>query len=481
MLPTTRNPWEKLPMSTDATRCLVFDLGAGSGRAMLVEFTGDSLAIQELHRFSGYEVRLEDGPAWDVEAIRAGLREGLRRAANGPAIRSLAVDSWGVDFALIDADGQLVDQPRTYRHTRGQRGMETLVADHTRIATRTGVQILEIITAFHLQDWAKHHPALLDRADRFLMTSDFYAFDLSGVAACENTLARTSGLVNVHTGDWDDEVLDLARLPRRLFPRIVPSGTPLGALKPELATGPALQSTQVIAAAGHDTACAAFALAPIDGEAFAVCGSWILVGVEVPSGHLPEAAIALGLGLEGGIGGRAILTRSLPGLFLMRRLRDSWKARSGEDVDFATLGWLAREANPETPAIDVTHALFFDPQDMVGAMHEFDPTLEGRPIGDLARALYLGLARAVSDSIAELSKFSAKPIEAIRVGGGGGQDAAWRYFLEASSGCRVQAGLVEASVVGNALIQLVGLKALPSFEAAQALARRATDSGAWRA
>lgn len=481
MLPTTRDPWEKRTMNTDATRCLVFDLGAGSGRAMLVEFTGDSLAVRELHRFSGYEVRLDDGPAWDVEAIRAGLREGLRRAADGPAIRSLAVDSWGVDFALVDQSGRLVDQPRTYRHPRGQRGMDALEAHHARIATRTGVQILPIITPFHLQDWAKHHPTLLDATERFLMTSDFYAFDLSGIAACENTLARTSGLVNVHSGDWDAEVLHLAGLPGRMFPHIVPSGTPLGRLKPELATGPALENTEVIAAAGHDTACAAFALAPRAGEAFAVCGSWILVGVEVPEGHLPEAAIGLGLGLEGGIGGRAILTRSLPGLFLMRRLRDSWKARSGEDVDFATLGRQAREADPATPAIDVTHGLFFDPQDMVGAMQEFNPILKDRAIGDLARALYLGLARAVTNSVAELSQFSEKPIEAIRVGGGGGQDAAWRHFLEAASGCHVQAGLVEASVVGNALVQLVGLKALLSFEAAQALARRATDSGAWRA
>ncbi len=194
MLPTTRDPWEKRTMNTDATCCLVFDLGAGSGRAMLVEFTGDSLAVRELHRFSGYEVRLDDGPAWDVEAIRAGLREGLRRAADGPAIRSLAVDSWGVDFALVDQSGRLVDQPRTYRHPRGQRGMDALEAHHARIATRTGVQILPIITPFHLQDWAKHHPTLLDATERFLMTSDFYAFDLSGIAACENTLARTSGL-----------------------------------------------------------------------------------------------------------------------------------------------------------------------------------------------------------------------------------------------------------------------------------------------
>ena len=470
-------------MTTDATsiRCLVFDLGAGSGRAMLVDLSGENLSITELHRFSGYETRLEDGPAWDVEAIRAGIREGLRRAENGPPVRSLAVDSWGVDFVLVGEDGEPVDQPRTYRHTRGQRGIEALDAHRERIAERTGVQVLPIITVFHLYEWAKENPSLMENARKMLMTADFYAYDLSGIPACERTLGRTSGFLNVETGTWDEEVVGLTGLPHSLFCPIVAAGTPLGALKPSLATGPALRDTQVIAAAHHDTACAAFALAPGEGEAFAVCGSWNLIGIDVPEGHMPEEARALGLGLEGGVGGRALLTRSLPGLFLMRRLRDSWKAGTGEDVDFVTLGRLALDADPATPAIDVTDPRFFDPQDMVADMRGFHPGLAQAGIGALSRALYTGLAQAVAACIRELSQFSAKPITAIRLGGGGGQDAAWRHFLEKASGCHVQAGIVEASVVGNALIQFVALGALPSFAQAQALARKSADSGAWTA
>ncbi len=470
-------------MTTDATpiRCLVFDLGAGSGRAMLVALSGQKLELTELHRFSGYETRLEDGPAWDVEAIRAGIREGLRRAADGPPVRSLAVDSWGVDFVLIGADGEPVDQPRTYRHPRGARGFEALSAHRARIAERTGVQVLPIITVFHLHEWARQNPALLEKARKMLMTADFYAYDLSGIPACERTLACTSGFLNAGSGQWDREVIGLTGLPPSLFCPVAAAGTPLGPLKPALVTGPALAQTQVIAAAHHDTACAAFALAPREGEAFAVCGSWNLIGIDVPEGHMPEAARALGLGLEGGVGGRALLTRSLPGLFLMRRLRDSWKAMTGEDVDFATLGRLALEADAATPAIDVTDIRFFDPQDMVADMRGFAPGLAAAGIGALSRSLYRGLAQAVAACIRELSQFSAKPIGAIRLGGGGGQDAAWRHFLEQASGCHVRAGIVEASVVGNALIQFVALGALPSFAEAQALAREAADSGAWTA
>ena len=470
-------------MTTDATsiRCLVFDLGAGSGRAMLVTLSGERLSLTELHRFSGYETRLPDGPAWDVAAIRAGIREGLRRAADGPPVRALAVDSWGVDFVLIGEDGEPVDQPRTYRHSRGASGFEALSAHHGGIAERTGVQVLPIITVFHLHKWAKENPALLEKARKMLMTADFYAYDLSGVPACERTLGRTSGFLNVESGAWDEEVIGLAGLPPALFCPVVAAGTPLGPLKPEFVTGPALRDTQVIAAAHHDTACAAFALAPGKGEAFAVCGSWNLIGIDVPEGHMPEQARALGLGLEGGVGGRALLTRSLPGLFLMRRLRDSWKAMSGEDVDFATLGKLALDADPATPAIDVTDIRFFDPQDMVADMRGFHPGLARAGIGALSRSLYAGLAQAVAACIRELSRFSASPIAAIRLGGGGGQDAAWRHFLEQASGCRVRAGIVEASVVGNALIQFVALGALPSFADAQALARKSADSGAWTA
>ncbi len=453
-------------------RCLVFDLGAGSGRAMLVELEGESLSIRALTRFTGYEVREADGPAWAIEIIREGIRAGLAKAATFGAIASVAVDSWGVDFVLIDDSGALVDPPRTYRHPRGGVGLAALAPHHERIAARTGLQILPIATIFHLTQWARDNPDKLDRARQMVMIADYFAFALSGVAVSERTLARTSGFLSVETNDWDEEIVALSGLPRRIFGPVVPSGTVLGPLRGAPDQAAALADTQVVAAAGHDTACAAFALAPEDGEAFAVCGSWNLLGADVPEGHLPEEARAWGFGLEGGVGTRALLTRSLPGLFLMRRLKDSWTARTGETIDFPTLSALALTADPATPAIAPSDPLFFDPVDMVAAMESFLPALAGAGIGALARALYVGLAREAGETIRQLGLLSGRPIHTVRVGGGGSRDVAWMQLLAEETGCAVVAGPVEASVVGNALIQFTALGAIPSLEAAQALARR---------
>lgn len=456
-------------------RCLVFDLGAGSGRAMLVEFSDGRLSVRPLNRFSGYEIRMDDGPAWAMDVIRAGIHEGLSKAAAVGTIASVAVDSWGVDFALLDEGGALIDTPRTYRHPRGAKGMSALAAYHGRIAERTGVQMLPIATVFHLSQWARDNPGKVPDIRHFVMVADLFTYELSGVVACEKTLSRTSGLLAIDGSDWDREVIDYCGLPEPIFGRLVDAGTILGPLCPELVSNGALATTKVIAAAGHDTAGAAFALAPAEGEAFAVCGSWNLLGADIPEGHLPQNAHREGFGVEGGIGGRGLLTRSLPGLFLVRRLRDSWKARTGEDIDFPTLGGMALAADPETSAVVPSAPFFFDPVDMVEAMHLFQPALKTAGIDALCRALYVGLAREAAACILQLGDLSGAPIHTIRVGGGGSRDAAWLRFLADESGCRIIAGPVEASVVGSALIQFVALGAIPSFAAARELVRNGAD------
>ncbi len=457
--------------SPPPVRALVFDLGAGSGRAIVATLARGRLTLEPVHRFTGYETRFDDGPGWAIETIRAGLRDGLVRAAAAGPIDSVAVDGWGVDFALLDETGALVDEPRSYRHPRGARGMAALSERLEAIGTRTGVQVLPIATVFHLSDFARQHPEALARTRHVVMIADLLAHDLSGAIACERTLARTSGLLAVD-GQWARDVIDWAGLPQHLFGRLVDAGTVLGPLRPSLAGNAALTGTKVVAGAGHDTACAAFALAPAADEAFMVAGSWTLLGADVPDGHLPTGLQRHGFGLEGGIGGRALVTRSLPGLFLVRRLRACWRAETGEDVSFAEIGARALAADAATPAIDATDAAFFDPVDVIAAIRTHRPALSGADLGALARALYRGLAQAVADGLARLGDLAGRRVRALRVGGGGCQDAAFQEILAAETDCTILAGPVEASAVGNALIQFVALGALPSFEAARAFARR---------
>ncbi|MBB3999512.1 rhamnulokinase [Aureimonas pseudogalii] len=457
-----------------ANRALVLDLGGGSARAMLAECgEGGAIALTELHRFSGYETRVVDGPAWDLDALFGGVEAGLAAAAAAGRIGSIGVDGWGVDFALLGADGRPLETPRTHRHPRGLDGFEALRAHHELIAARTGAQPLPIVSVFHLVDWARCNRDAAAGVRQFLMIADLVAHHLTGVAACERTLARTAGLVDLATGDWDREILALTGLPAAAFGRLVPAGTILGPLAPELAARTGLGPVPVIAVAAHDTASAALALAPGDDEAFLVAGSWNLVGAEVPDGAISTQARAAGFGLEGGVEGRGLLLRSLPGMHLLRRLRAAWARRHGADIDFPRWSALALAAPPAALVPDLSRTAFLDPPDLLAALHAECPGLSQDEPGPLARALYEGLGREVAGALDTLETCLGRRFCAVRLGGGGAQDAAFCTLVASAARRPVLAGPVEASALGNALVQFAALGRFPSIEAGRrALAAR---------
>lgn len=454
-------------------RCLVFDLGGGSGRAILADLDGAGLRLTELHRFTGYETRLADGPAWDLGVLFEGIEAGLLAAARAGGVEAIGVDSWGVDFALLSEDDAPVDPPRTHRHARGERGMAALAAHHDAIAQRTGAQILPFVTLFHLRDWTANHPAEAAGARHFLMIADLVAHHLSGRAACEATLARTSGLVDLATGIWAPELLALAGLEAKPFGAIVPAGTVLGALRDDLAR-PGLGPVPVVAVAAHDTASAALALACEDDEAFLIAGSWNLLGVEVADGALPAGAREAGFGLEGGVEGQAILVRSLQGLHLLRRLRTAWQRRTGEDIPFEAWGRLALAEPSPRVLPDLSDPAFMDPADLLETLGTACPALpQGEP-GPIARALYEGLARDIAAGLAAIERVRDRPVRRLRLGGGGARDAAFCTLLAQAIGRQVTAGPVEASATGNALVQFAALGAFPSIAAGRRIVRAGT-------
>jgi rhamnulokinase len=449
------------------TTCVVCDLGSGSGRVMVARNIDSRLAIEEVHRFSGYAVEREDGPHWDLPRILAEVVAGVGRARSlaGP-IDSIGVDSWGLDYVLLDAHGGLVDEPVHYRHPRSPRGYKNCRVPPEAAFALTGSQILPINTIYQLADEARSAPERQGRATRLLMVADAICHHLTGQSRGELTLARTSGLLEAETKEWSAALLAAIGVEARLLPTIVAPGEVYGVLRPSFGLG----SIPVIAVAGHDTASAVAAL-PLSAESgFLILGSWSLVGAETEGIDLRPATRAAGFGNEGGTAGRPFLVRSLNGLHLIQKLRESLQRR-GIDLSYAEIARRASEA-PRGAAIDPADSAFFDPPDMVAAVAARCGRAFAEDPGACARAVYAGLAAEAGAAVVALEEVLDHPLAELRVCGGGSQDYLLTDLIAAATGKPLIVGPVEATAWGNAVMQLVGLGVLPSLDAGRAMVAR---------
>ncbi|MFV0385348.1 rhamnulokinase [Paracoccus sp. (in: a-proteobacteria)] len=458
-------------MTKVSTCCLAFDFGAGSGRAVLAHVRNGRMELAEILRIPGAEVQLQDGPHWDMAALFAHVEQGLQVAtSHAVQIASVGVDSWGLDYGLLDGTGHLLAQPRHYRHPGSQRGFAASPFDGEWLAQVTDAQVLPVNTVFQLLDDRATRPALLDRADRLLMIADLVNHHLTGIASNDLTLARTSGLHDWSQSRWSDAILTRAQIPARLFGPLTRPGTTLGPLRPDLARQSGLGPIPVISVAGHDTASAVCGLPLESGEAFMIAGSWNLVGFEAvqpPAGFGPA-----GFGIEGGAEGRALLIRSLDGLHLMRRLRDDLPDRPG----FPQLAAMAQQAlgDPPPPLEPADPGLAGTDGFVAAAAAQFrarglTPVTDA---GSLALSLYLGLTDSAAMALQQIDRLRGQPATALRIGGGGAQDAFLCQLLAARLRIPVIAGPVEASAAGNALFQLIGLGLVPSLTEARRIVAR---------
>lgn len=457
-------------MNREAQTCLAFDFGAGSGRAVLVTLDDGRLATQELARFPSVERQDADGLHWDAAALMAQVESGLlAAAASGRTISSIGVDSWGVDYGLIGADGGLLSDPFHYRNPRSQRGYAASPFADDDLAAMTDAQVLPINTLFQLIDDTRNRPALLARADRVLMMADLVNHHLTGIARNELTLARTTGLHSWRQAGWSGDILAKAGLALHLFGTILQPGSILGPLRAELAARSGVGPVPVIAVAGHDTASAAYALPLQPAEAFLIAGSWNLTGFETETP--PPNAQAAGFGIEGGAAGRALLTRSLAGFVLIRRLQESL-SRQGHRQSFAEISASARSAlgHGVHAALDTTDPALLSGDFQTAAAAQFARRALPSPSGGhLALALYLGLVAEVANSVARIGQLAGTPLRRLRMGGGGCQDEFFCALLAARLDLPVLAGPVEASATGNGLFQLIGLGRMASITDARKL------------
>jgi len=440
---------------------------------MLGTLADSGLSLDEVHRFPNLVRREGDALHWDIPNLFGEVKSGLRKAA---ALKlpfaSVSTDSWGIDYVLFDGSGQIRPPTFHYRDQRTVRGVERVrsLVPRPEVFAETGIQFMPLNTIYQL---AAEDPARL-RDARLLPIADAFNHLLGGVARAEESLASTTQLYNPRTRDWSRKLLSMLELPREMFPPIVPAGTRLGTLKPELARELELPPIEVVAACSHDTG-AAVAAVPGAGDdwAYLSSGTWSLLGAELRAPMFTERCREFNFTNEIGHGGRVRLLKNLVGLWIVQECRREW-ARQGREFDYPTLMNLAGVAPAFTSLINPDDPRFLAPSDMPQKIAAFcRETKQPAPEtpGATVRCVLESLALAYRGAFGQLEELVGHAISRLHIVGGGSQSALLNQFTANALGVPVLAGPVEATALGNVLVQAIALGHLPSLESARELVR----------
>ncbi len=453
------------------------DLGAESGRVVVGTFDGDRLAIDDVHRFPNVPVELAGTLHWDFLRLFGDVASGLRRAGAAGPIASVGVDSWGVDFGLLDGRGRLLANPVHYRDARTDGMQEAAfgVVPRAEIYRVTGIQFMPINTLYQLLAMVRAADPLLEQADRLLLTADLFAHFLSGAAVAEYTNASTSQCLDAVARDWAGPMLERLGIPTGLLPEIVTPGTLLGGLRPEMAGSPGLGATRVVAPASHDTASAVVGT-PLasPATAFLSSGTWSLIGLEVPAPIMSGVTLAANLTNEGGIAGTIRLLRNVVGLWLVQESRRAlWPA--GDAPTYVELAEMAETAPAFTAFIDPDDERFLHPGDLPARVRAFCAET-GQPVpaetATLMRVILESLALGYAAAVDQLSAAVGFPVEAVHIVGGGSNHRLLCRLTAGATGLPVRAGPVEATASGNLAVQAIAAGELASVAEARELVAR---------
>ncbi len=461
-----------------ATHYLACDLGAESGRLMLGALDGGKITLEELHRFPNVPVKVNGGLHWNMDALFAELVTGLRKAAARKLpICSLSTDSWGVDYILYDMHGKMMSPVWHYRDARTARGVENVKArvDWPTIYSETGIQFMALNTIYQL---AAEPPERLAQAKQLLLIGDAFNHHCCGAARNDESLASTTQLYNPRTKSWSQKLLAALGLREDLFAPVVPSGTKLGRLKPELAAEVGLPPIEVIASCSHDTG-AAVAAVPANGEdwAYLSSGTWSLMGVESPHPIINDQGRDLNFTNEIGFGGSIRLLKNIIGLWLIQECRRDW-ARAGKEYDYAELGELAAESPPFVSLINPTDPRLVSPEDMPAKMAAICRET-GQPVpatpGAFVRCALESLALFYRVTLRQLERLIGKNLERLHIVGGGSRNDLLNQFTANALQIPVLAGPSECTALGNVLVQSIALGHLPSLTAAREVVRNSFE------
>ena len=448
---------------------LAFDLGAESGRTMLGLFDEGRIQIKELNRFQNKMIDITGHLHWDVLELFEEIKRGMRLCATEvtPEIESIAIDTWGVDFALLGRDGSILGFPYTYRDNRTNNAMEGFLKRISRehIYQLTGIQLIQINSLFQLYSMVRDKSPLLKVARDLLFMPDLFNYLLTGIHKTEFTIATTSQLYNPRKRDWDDELFRALGLSRKIMEEIISPGTTVGNISGAIRQEAGLGEVPVIATASHDTA-SAVAAVPAEGRdwAYISSGTWSLVGVESEEPILTEKAMRFNFTNEGGVEGTFRFLKNVMGLWLVQQCKKAW-ARN-QDYTYEELTQLAAAAPPFKAFIDPDCQEFLNPKDMPAAVGQFCKKTKQillKTPGDIIRCILESLALKYRFVLDELREVYPHSINKIHIIGGGTQNHLLCQWTADATGLPVIAGPIEAAAIGNIMIQALGLGYLTSL------------------
>ncbi len=458
---------------------LAVDLGAESGRVITGTLEEDRLSLTEVRRFANIPVRLPDGLHWDVLRIWSEIKSGISAAVSGSVkqIDSIGLDTWGVDFALLDKKNDLLANPFHYRDSRtdGMYAEAFRRMPRENIFENTGIQFMEVNTLYQLLEMVINKSPILEVAHTFLTIPDLFNYWLTGKINCEFTNATTTQCFDARQRDWSRPLLKAMGIPEYLFRPVIEPGTVIDSLDPRVANEVGAGHIPVVAPACHDTGSAVVAI-PAEGKDFAwlSSGTWSILGVEADQPVVTDQTLQYNFTNEGGVFGKWQLSKNVMGLWILQECRRTW-ARHGEELSYDEITRMAAEAKPFQSIIDPDFGGFLHPEDMPDQIRKYCNDT-GQPVpqnkGELIRSVLESIALKYRWVLERLEEITGTHYERIHIIGGGTKNSLLNKFTADATQCTCLTGPVEATALGNVLMQGIALGQIESLEHARNLVRK---------
>lgn len=465
-------------------RMLAVDYGASSGRVIMGSYDGKRILIEEQHRFENVPVTLETETGnvmyWDFLRLFQEMKHGIRRSAMTGIVQSIGVDTWGVDYGLLDRNGSLISNPVHYRdgRTAGMLNRALEKIEKKQFYKITGNQFMEINTVFQLLAEKEVRGEKIAEAEYMLLMPDLFRYYLSGERETEYTIASTTQMLDIRKKQWADEVIRRLKIPGRLLQPICMPGTKSGKLRPILCEELGVNELDVIAVAGHDTQSAMAAVPQVEEEfIFLSCGTWSLFGTELDEPVITEESFKRNITNEGGCEGKVSFLKNIIGLWLIQESRRQW-IKEGKEYTYGELEDLASAAKPFQSVIDPNSEEFLPSGDIPERIRNYCQK-HGQVIpetpGEVIRCIDESLALTYRDALEEISRCTKKKYRAIHLIGGGAQSALLCQMTADACGIPVLAGPTEATVYGNLLMQLKAMGEVKNLKEAREILKKSVE------